>query len=529
MATAVSGVLEAALRDVRLPALVVTDVDLGATPDDVTVIGADDARHDMRARTVVLLLDDLAALRRLARFGRRLGGARHVVCALRESTTALTLRPPAHWPAVVSIEASLDDDGAFTRLELAERVPVHEVVRALAGYPGHGGLRVTDHPDELDGADEKVPPDVVRASSAPEVSPVLGRSPVVVLDDAWEPIDERVINPIGFVRDPSKPVVDLPADAVLSPRLVAELRPHSAVRIAPDTDARLVAGLSMAGVPMVDPATSPPTLDDLLAREEHSIRLRRGALTGMGVAAWRSRLADRAAVRAAAAPTVSLLLPTRRPEQLTFALGQVARQRGAVIELVLATHGFEPDPAEVADLLGGLPHTIVPVSADAILGEVLRAATEAASGDLVMKIDDDDWYGPDVVADLLLARRYSGADLVGMPAEIVYLESRDVTVRRRGPSENYGRFVAGGTLLLDRGVLRGLGGFRPLRYNEDARLLDSLVRAGGSIYRTHGLGYVLRRRATGHTWDPGDDYFLRPETLVAQWSGFRPSDLVEAS
>ena len=43
------------------------------------------------------------------------------------------------------------------------------------------------------------------------------------------------------------------------------------------------------------------------------------------------------------------------------------------------------------------------MTADVLFGDVLRAATDAAAGDVVVKMDDDDWYGPDVVADLLAA------------------------------------------------------------------------------------------------------------------------------
>ena len=50
-----------------------------------------------------------------------------------------------------------------------------------------------------------------------------------------------------------------------------------------------------------------------------------------------------------------------------------------------------------------------------------------------------------------MARRFSGADVVGMPSEFVYLHPNahraGVTVRRKHPSEVFARFVAGGTLL----------------------------------------------------------------------------------
>ena len=53
--------------------------------------------------------------------------------------------------------------------------------------------------------------------------------------------------------------------------------------------------------------------------------------------------------------------------------------------------------------------------------------------------------------------------------------------------------------------------------------------AGGSVFRTQGLGYVLRRTAGGHTWETGLGYFLTRKSLAAQWRGFRPSRLLEDS
>jgi hypothetical protein len=109
----------------------------------------------------------------------------------------------------------------------------------------------------------------------------------------------------------------------------------------------------------------------------------------------------------------------------------------------------------------------------------------------------------------------------------VYLEPIGTTVRRRGASENYGAVVAGGTMTIDRDLLRAVGGFRSVPRHVDARLLEDVRAAGGSVYRTQGLGYVLRRTTGGHTWDTGLGYFLTRQSLAAQWRGFRPSRLLE--
>ncbi len=147
---------------------------------------------------------------------------------------------------------------------------------------------------------------------------------------------------------------------------------------------------------------------------------------------------------------------------------------------------------------------------------MLHAAVNAASGDVVLKMDDDDWYAPDVVADLLLARSYSGAELVGMPDDVYYLEPTDETVRLGQPSEVYRQFVAGGTLMVDRGLLREVGGFRTVRRHVDAELIAARprgrrrdvphprprLRAAPHRLRPHLAGRPRRPARPGGAGDP---------------------------
>ena len=135
-------------------------------------------------------------------------------------------------------------------------------------------------------------------------------------------------------------------------------------------------------------------------------------------------------------------------------------------------------------------------------------------------MDDDDLYGPEHIWDLVLARHYSGAEVVGKGAEFVYLEPRDQTVRRRMGNEFYTDVVAGGTMLLAKGDLEAVGGWRPVTRSVDRALLDRVLADGGLVYRTHGFGFIYTRHGDGHTWDPGLDYFARDP--VRTWNGLPP-------
>ena len=195
---------------------------------------------------------------------------------------------------------------------------------------------------------------------------------------------------------------------------------------------------------------------------------------------------------------------------------------------MLATHGYEPDATvldEATDRFGVLVRNVA-APPDRPFGELLNDAARVARGDVLLKMDDDDWYGRDFIADLLMARSYSGADIVGTPPEFSFVEPLDVTVRRKDVSERFRTVVAGGTMMISREVFTAVGGFRRMNRSVDAGLLRAVLASGGSIYRSHGHGYVLRRSGSGHTWDPGLGYFVSRARTMHQWRGFRPSPLL---
>lgn len=255
-------------------------------------------------------------------------------------------------------------------------------------------------------------------------------------------------------------------------------------------------------------AADPKDLDSG-AREMHSIRMRRAALREHS--SW--------ARRSIKLPTVSILLATRRPALLARALASVARQSYPRLELALALHGPEGSFAGAEERAAELPvpASLVRVPGDAPIGAALNAATDASAGTLVTKMDDDDLYGTEHVWDLVLARAYSGAQVVAKGFEFVHLAASDLTLRTGGGiSEAYRTgFLAGGALMIAREDLARVGGWATHRLDEDKELARRVLRASGSVYRTHGAGFMLVRHGAGHSWEANDDDFLlRAERVV---------------
>ncbi|GAA4669028.1 glycosyltransferase family A protein [Nocardioides nanhaiensis] len=455
---------------------------LQQSDDAVLVTAGATGLPEGRVPRVLVAVADRGELRALAR-------ARSVPADLRtpvlgvwldEARAALsyTPRPTPTGPSLRAINARPESEGWLCVLRFDKPVAVAPVLAELARQ----SVAAT-------------------AAPVPEAAVELG-------------VDVRVVNPTGFDADAADPVVHasslpLGMGRGVTEALLGSLRPTLGVRLDVDVPPRDLLALQASGVPLVGGSAGEVDLADRHAREVHSIRQRRRALDRL--------------VPPASRPSVSIVMATRRPEMLDHALAQVGAQRGVEqLELVLAPHGFEP--ALPPDL--PLPVTVVPCPAEMLFGDVLDAAAVAASGDLVLKMDDDDWYDPEFVVDLLRARAYSGADLVGCPDELYHLTEQDRTIHRRHPGERYTHWVAGGTLLLSRGLLREVGGFAPVPRHVDRHLLDALARGGATVYRTHGLGYVLRRNAGGHTYDADLDAILDPARLIARWPGLHLGPLV---
>ncbi|MEX3611032.1 glycosyltransferase [Rothia sp. LK2588] len=213
-----------------------------------------------------------------------------------------------------------------------------------------------------------------------------------------------------------------------------------------------------------------------------------------------------------ALPSVSALVSTNRPHQLENVLQTVAGFKGVDVELNLLTHGFEASDAELraqAAELGLENLNLLNASADVPLGECLNRLVGAASGAVLTKIDDDDLYGPDYLRDLLFARRFSGADVVGKQAHYMHLEGMGLTLLRSPEREHrWTSFIMGPTITGSREVFEAHP-FGSLGRGEDTDFLRRVTASGGSIYSADRFNFMQLRSAAGaHTWDAGDRELL---------------------
>ncbi|MEW2356481.1 glycosyltransferase [Spirillospora sp. NPDC029432] len=208
-------------------------------------------------------------------------------------------------------------------------------------------------------------------------------------------------------------------------------------------------------------------------------------------------------------PSVSLVLPTCRAEQIGPAIERAARQVWRPLQLVVVLHAVAVDPTLVEKRArdAGLDDVVV-IEADAALplGACLNLGVEAADGAYIGKMDDDELYGPHYVADLLPAFGYTDAAVVGKLAHYTHLASIDAMVLRHpGQEHRYVNVLRGGALLAEGGLLREYR-FAEVGRGEDTDLFRRLRADGVLVYAADRYSFVTIRHADPerHTWRPSD-------------------------
>ncbi|MUN35888.1 glycosyltransferase family protein [Actinomadura litoris] len=216
-----------------------------------------------------------------------------------------------------------------------------------------------------------------------------------------------------------------------------------------------------------------------------------------------------APVRRDGRPTVSLVMSTCRAEQIAPAVEMIAAQEWRPLQLVMVLHDLDLDPVQVQKqaMAAGLDDVAV-LTADRsrTLGACLNMAIDAADGDYVGKVDDDELYGPHYLTDLVPAFSYTDAGVVGKLAHYAHLGSIDATLLRYPDLENrYVDVLRGGALLGQGGLMRSYR-FADLGRGEDTDLFKRLRADGVRVYAADRFSFVTIRHADAarHTWRPSD-------------------------
>jgi len=200
---------------------------------------------------------------------------------------------------------------------------------------------------------------------------------------------------------------------------------------------------------------------------------------------------------------VSYVIPTGdRTVFLRQALDYIARQRLSVVqrEVVIVDGGARPlrwRGADLSSYLTGLDVKVVHVDPSTTVGDRRNIGADAARGDIVVHVDDDDWYGRDYTLTVIGALVSSGAAVVGLGEFFFY----DVFYRRGWTTIKL-RVPTGATMAYRRSTWKATP-FRSTQLGEDNDFLTDLRAKGAefvTLHRPDLFMYIRHRRnsSLGH-------------------------------
>jgi glycosyltransferase involved in cell wall biosynthesis len=233
-------------------------------------------------------------------------------------------------------------------------------------------------------------------------------------------------------------------------------------------------------------------------------------------------------------PSVSVVLTTRdRPHLLPIALACFEHQTYQNRELIVVDDG-DQFHADLSSLQSSAVR-LIRVPPGTPLGIKLNHGVNAASGRLIMKMDDDDWYAPEYletsVNGLLKAERdHCGPTLV-FHMGFLFFELRTWQVH-----ESIDTNAPGATLLFSKADWARRP-FRPVANDEDTWFYRDQMRAGGRFLTIDSketfvaIRHRGHRGTFGHTWRFQVDgstleqyltsrpvYKKPPEVLFPEWA-----------
>ena len=218
---------------------------------------------------------------------------------------------------------------------------------------------------------------------------------------------------------------------------------------------------------------------------------------------------------------VSLVCVSKRPWFLPVVAAMIEAQIHENIELVFVAHGDAFKGVDVEGILNRIRSvSVIRLGEDVLFGDALNEAVSRCSADLVTKIDDDDFYGPNYISRSIAAMMYNGFEevaAVGKGRAFIYAGGINFFgVRFPKANENCLRkHVFGGTLFWSQ-IKTGFQKFRSVSSAVDTGFLEDIIAKGCQVYSSDRFDHILfRHRGEGHhTWRISDEDFVRPAQKI---------------
>ena len=211
----------------------------------------------------------------------------------------------------------------------------------------------------------------------------------------------------------------------------------------------------------------------------------------------------------------SIVMASNRPHFIDRIVENICQQTYSTMEAVIIAQNYSDQ--QLQDLENKIKSSgkklenlhIIRNDSEDTLGKRLNQGIALSKGEYVAKFDDDDFYFPNYLQDMLIPFKFGDYGIVGKKEIFIYLESQDKTfVRFSGQRHMETNFLTGATLVFSRTALSKLQ-FGDLNRGEDSNILEQAQKLGIKMYVTDPFNFVVFRakNINSHTWQIDDEFF----------------------
>ncbi|WP_424767720.1 glycosyltransferase [Paenibacillus sp. sgz302251] len=224
-------------------------------------------------------------------------------------------------------------------------------------------------------------------------------------------------------------------------------------------------------------------------------------------------------------PGISVVTCTSKPSFLRVMLNNYERQRWGNKEWIVVVNNDKADLSRYQQLAARLKHVrVYRLPSRYTLGSCLNFASALAKHSYIAKMDDDEYYAPNYLTDMMRAFRKSGADVVGKRAYFIHLSGKSLLIQRFFTQNRFVSILAGGTLVYKKSVWKRVK-FSNHSLGEDVTFCRACRRKGYKLYAGNFYNFcaLRRKQSNSHTWKKTDQEFLsHPQTrIIARGNNYK--------
>lgn len=213
---------------------------------------------------------------------------------------------------------------------------------------------------------------------------------------------------------------------------------------------------------------------------------------------------------------ISVITCTNRPENINIVFNNYERQICEKKELIIILNSDDMDLNYWRQVAKKYSKVSVYQLPRISVGKCYNFAITKAKYDYIAKFDDDDYYAPYYLSEIMKAFKKTKADLVGKSKFYAYIEKyKSFVIRNGGVHENkFVNLVADPTLAVKKSVFKKVK-WPDITGGGDRIFQLECFQKGYKIYSTSKYNFAYTRGSSEkHTWVISEEEFLKMFKII---------------